>query len=169
MCGQLDVSRYEDRSVELIDFLSKHDTGCLATSDGANPFAAVAFFVYEFGNLVFKSRTASGHSTHLRSNVNASFAVYNHGSTYDAKYGAQLLGTASRIREPRLMQRAVELYGERFAGSAAKLPSIEELCSDGIASTFYHFAIARFKIIDEDKTCNRTMLAYEDFHHPPSA
>ena len=169
MPTQPKIVRHENRSVELTEFLSHEDTGCLGTTDGIDAFTAIVFYVYENGRLYFKSRTGSNHSTHLRSHPQASFAVFLKSSTYDSKYGAQLLGRARRIQETDTMQRVVKLYGECFAGATAKLPSIKELCSDEIASTFYQFEIEKFKIIDEDGTRNRTMLNYEDFQHQQSA
>ena len=169
MPTQLDIFRDDNRSVELAEFLSREDTGCLATTDGVDAFIAVCFFVYENGRLFFKSGTASRHSTHLRSRAKSSFSVYCAASTYDAKYGAQLLGTATRIRDVNAMRRCVQLYGDRFAGSAAKFRSIEELCGDEVASTFYQFMIERFKILDEDNVHKRTMLNYEEFQHSTRA
>ena len=169
MPTQLDVFRADNRSVELAEFLSREDTGCLATTDGVDASIAVMFFVYENGRLFFKSGTASNHSTHLRSRAKASFAVYCEASTYNAKYGAQLLGTATRIRDLNAMRRCVQLYGDRFAGSAAKVPSIEKLCADEVASTFYQFTIERFKILDDDNVHKRTMVNYEEFRHSTRA
>ena len=169
MPTQLDVFRDDNRSVELAEFLSREDTGCLATTDGVDAFITVVFFVYENGRLCFRSSTASAHSTHLRSRAKASLAIYLEASTYDAKYGAQLLGTATRILDLNAMRRCVQLYGDRFSVSVAKLPSIEKLCGDEVASTFYQFTIERFKITDEDKVHNRTTLNYEEFRHSAHA
>ena len=164
MSIQLDVFRHENRSIELAKFLSREDIGCLGTTDGADPFIAIVFYVYDNGRLFFKSRTISGHATHLVDHATASFAIFLKSSTPDAKYGAQLIGRAACVRDTQTMKSVVELHCGRFARPIGKLPSIQELCSDKIASTFYQFDILKFKIIDEDKVRNRTMLQYEDYH-----
>jgi len=170
MPAQPTTFRDDNRSVELTKFLSHQNTGCLATTDGTDAFTAIIFFVYDDGRLFFKSHTTSNHSTHLCSNTKASFGVYLETSTYEAKYGAQLLGKATRVRDAKTMQLVVQLYSDRFSGSAAKLPSIQELCSENIASTFYQFTIEKFKIIDEDKVHahKHTMLDYKKFQNSHS-
>jgi len=156
----LQVERNDDRVRELMWFLGVIDKASLATTDGIMPAIATIFVVHDQADVFFKSRTASHHSKNVQESPRAALAAYLEGSSYDAKFGAQLVGTVSRIRDVPMMQRCVDLYAARFAGSAAKLPSLEELCSDEVASTFYRFRIEAFKIVDEDKVQNRTMLTF---------
>lgn len=160
MSKSLDIDRHEDRSRELFSFLETESIGSIGTTDGADPFLTIVFYVSESGSLFFKSRTGSGHSKHVARHPRSSFAVFHSGSTYEAKYGAQLIGRVCRVRDREKMNRVVQMYEQRFEGSGSKLPSIDELCGDAILSTFYEFQIDEFKIIDEDKTNNRTMLSY---------
>src|SRR4051812_2823427 len=99
MPQQLNVNRNDNRSLELSTFMQTQDIGCLSTTDGRDSFVAIVFYVVEDDRLYFKSRTGSNHSKHLQSHSSASFGVYEKNSSYDAKYGAQLLGNVSRVRD----------------------------------------------------------------------
>lgn len=155
--------RQADRKKELLEFLDGHSIGNLATHDGTQVNLATIFFAHESGVLFFKSRTASRHSQQAETHAHAAISVYAHDSTYNGKYGVQLKGTVDRIVQPDLMAKAVALYSNKFQGAGDKLPSLQELCGPEIASTFYQFSIAEFKIIDEGKERNRTMSNYEVF------
>lgn len=152
-----------NKNNELLTFLDNQFIGNLATSDGDSLNLVTIFYVRYNKCLFFKSRTTSVHSLHVEKNKKIVFTAYSHDSNYSDKYGVQIKGSATRITDHETMKMAVNLYSERFDGAGAKLPSIEELCSPEIKSTFYKLEIDSFKIIDEEKTrgIDRTMSGYE--------
>lgn len=151
--------RSVNRTQELWQFLAQHHVASLT---GSLPEACVIFYIVMDGRLVFKSRTASNHSQAFANNAKAGLTVYYHQSEYDAKYGVQLKGAVRRIVDIQEMRQATMLYDQRFAGAAAKLPSMEELVAPECSSTFYYFEPSAFKIIDESPAANRTMSEYAD-------
>jgi len=159
----LDAFRNDNRKKELNKFLSSMNIGNLSSSGQGIAELAIIFYVFDGTNIYFKSRTTSNHSNNLKTNEKASFTAYFQNSNYKTKYGAQLRGRVKQILNEELMQKVVKLYGETFDGSTAKLPSIKELCSSEIQSTFYQFSIDQFKIVDENQEQNRTMLKYEEY------
>lgn len=155
--------RSDDRREELSRFLASSYVGSLATADVNGASVATIWFVFKDGILYFKSRTASHHSLQTTANPSCMIAAYAHSSNYDEKYGVQIKGEARRVLELSEMDLVTKMYESSFAGSSKKLPSLEELCSTNIASTFYKFAISAFKITDETSAGNRTMADYIDF------
>src|SRR4051812_1913699 len=104
------VKRSDNRIEELVGFLQRTNIGCLATA-GADGLACIAiiFFVYADGNVYYKSRTASAHSVNLSRAPHASMAIFDPNSTYKTKYGAQLKGRVTRIRDVDYMNKVVGL------------------------------------------------------------
>lgn len=154
--------RSDDRREELNRFLTSTYVGSLATAGVDGVSVATIWFVSKDGILYFKSRTASGHSHHAKTNPSCMIAAYAHNSNYNDKYGVQIKGDVERVLELNEMGLVTELYESSFAGSSKKLPSLEELCSADVASTFYKFTCRAFKITDETSDGNRTMNEYRD-------
>lgn len=150
-----------DRQLELYKFLGDHFVGSLASSSEDGVELATIFFVNSKCELYFKSRTESAHSRNLKVSNKVAFSAYSHLSNYKVKYGVQAKGFVDRILDQKLMSDVVNSYGAAFEGSGAKLPSISELCSQSISSTFYRLTLTEFKIVDEGGPENRTMLSYE--------
>lgn len=155
--------RSDDRREELRRFLASTYVGSLATACVDDVSVATIWFVFNDGVLYFKSRTESGHSYHAKANPNCMIAVYAHKSNYTDKYGVQMRGSVERVLEMHEMDLVTRLYESSFSGSSKKLPSLEQLCSADIASTFYKFTIRAFKITDETSEGNRTTNEYRDF------
>jgi len=145
---------------EVEDFLNKHFVGSLSSSMNNIPDIAIIFFVYIDWRICFKSRTTSKHSLNIKSNNTVAFSCYSHSSNYSDKYGIQIHGQVSRIRDEIFMKDTVSLYEEKFPWSGKKLPEIKILCSDDINSTFYQLEIWSFKIVDEWPHGNNTMTEY---------
>jgi pyridoxine/pyridoxamine 5'-phosphate oxidase len=132
---------------QLLDFLRTCYVGSLATiSENGTPQAATVFYVADnSGGMVFKSRRMSDHMKSLFANPHAAMSVYDHGSNYSDKVGAQLIGSVSRITDPKLMQSYVAQYCETFPGASAKFSPIDVLVSPDSASTLFRFQIEQFK------------------------
>lgn len=150
----------QKKILELENFLTEHYVGSISTSRNNTPDIAIIFFVYIDQKLYFKSRVMSHHSENIVDQPLSAFACYSHDSDYSKKYGIQAHGKIQRVLDEALMKHIVSLYSEKFPGSWAKLPSMRNLCSQDISSTFYEFDIHSFKIIDEWWDGNHTMLEY---------
>jgi len=158
---RLNIQRDDNRRVELASFLAFEFIASMATLGKGMANLNTVFYIHNNFELYFKSKTTSGHSNNLKNTQKVSFAIHANDSSYKAKYGVQLIGLVSRITNEPTMTKVVDIYSKKFEGAGAKLPSIKELCSDEIKSTFYKFVIEEFKIVDEDSIENRTMLEYE--------
>lgn len=159
----LETFRKENRADELREMIKSNFMASLATTTGERAEIATIFYVFDGNHLYFKSRTSSVHSINIEKINKVSISVYSHNSTYEAKYGFQLHGVVEKITDTITMEKVVGLYSNAFKGSGDKLPSIQELCAPEIKSTFYKLAIQEFKITDEDKSTNRTMLTYDAY------
>ena len=159
---KININRQEDRSEELLDFLSQTTTGSLATAGEQTADVCTFYFARIGSNLIFKSRTTSQHSINISKNNRVHVVVHDPSSNYQSKYGVQLQGTVERILDVSFMEQAVLEYDRIFTGAAKKLPSVEELCSPDVSSTFYSFRIKSFKITDETPDKNRTILDFRD-------
>ena len=142
--------RNENRKQEVCNFLPNMYTANLASTNKDNVDLAIIFYVFDGENIYFKSRTTSAHSTNFNNNNNSSLNVYFEDSNHKSKYGIQLKGKVNQIFDENIMKKVVDLYEKNFEGSSLKLPSIKELCSKDINSTFYQFTINKFKIVDEN-------------------
>ncbi len=155
--------RNEDRKIEIRDFLQNHFIASLASQGTDIPEIAIVFYVFNGDAIYFKSRTTSSHSKNISNFNSVSLSIYSHESNYETKYGVQINGIASIIKNTNIMKDAVDLYCAKFKGASDKLPTIDDLCSKAIQSTFYQIKVTKFKIIDEDKSTNNTMLNFENF------
>lgn len=136
----------------------------LATSDSGGPMVCAVFYVVDSsGQLGFKSRRSAQHIAAVQEDPRAAIAVYDYRSNYSEKWGVQLRGMVREIVATATMSEIVDLYGKRFAGSAGKLPSIQELVLPETASTFFLFEAESFRLIAEDRESVRTMGPYEPY------
>jgi uncharacterized protein YhbP (UPF0306 family) len=155
----------DSRSGEALAFIDERFIGTLASVGDGSPAAATIFYVRGAHTvLYFKSRTASTHSRNLLGSDHAAMTIYDHGATYARKHGIQLRGHVRRVVALDEMANVVELYSAAFEGSGSKLPSLEVLVSDTVASTFYAFDMADYKITLETPEENATMLEFDAFH-----
>jgi len=136
----------------------------LATQSGGEPNCCTVFTVPTSATtLAFKSRRASRHmSAILGGSANVAVSLFDPLSTYHSKKGLQLRGSVRDISGMDEMRRTVDAYGERFPGSAAKLPPISTLCERDCASTFFLFVAEAFRLTLETPDANLSMPVFID-------
>ena len=131
------------------DFLESNNVAALASvnPDWGVQVTSVFYAVEGRLSLLIKSHVTSDHGRSILVNPNVAIAICKKESNYTTKYGVQLRGLCSRIRDKKEMERAVALYSKTFEGSASRFAPIDELIADDVKSTLFRFKIVSGKML----------------------
>ena len=133
---------------EVINFLNRYHTGVLCTGDSSGVFQACSiFYVCNLNTtqFAFKSRRMSEHSQALAKNPNAALAIYDHSSDYFIKSGIQIRGEVAAVDNEQELRQWVELYSNKFDGSAEKFEAINSMLNGESQATIYRFTPHMYK------------------------
>lgn len=128
--------------------IGRHIVVIATPRDGWGVQAATVFYATENGDdLYMKFHVGSDKGQQIMKNPKVALAIYDHDSTYTEKYGVQLLGECRRVTDREELLSAIEIFSNKFPGARERFAPIDELLSDNVKSTLFHFKAVSGKML----------------------
>ena len=115
--------------------LKRHDLFTLATIDeeGKPWVVCLNLCIDEIGNVIWKSRTSTNHSTHVGKNPSVAICVFSKSKEY-GDFGFYAKATAHEVNNRDELSKHLKV---RYEQRGEKVPSVNEFLGDAAVKVYY--------------------------------
>lgn len=144
----------QSRGATVLDYLARHNTLTLATSDAGGPWATAVFYVNDGFALYFLSDPLSRHGQSVTQDPRVAAAIHEDYQDWRTIQGVQLEGEVHRVTDEVEEVRARSLYFRKFpfaVGLSDPAQALPETVERVRRTRFYRIDPVRLLFIDNSR------------------